>query len=136
MEFSRYFPQAFAGAIDEVKPSKYPSVTVTKVVDDLHHDSKSLNTRSQEPTLLQSTILDFSVEAEYFRLSFDILDVLERYGSHINLQSMVTPPDSIARHGSIVWVGKFKFLTHVYHHVSRAKPIQLTIPAFPCKSVS
>ena len=70
---------------------------------------------------------------ENFRLSYEILGVLERFGRH-------KPMKTTSLHGSISpcsrWVGKTEFLPHVYHWVEKRQAVQLTMPAFPCKSAS
>ena len=103
--------------------------TVIKEIDD-DSQSDSEETPSAHLISLPKQLSDFSVEAEYFRLSFDVLNVLEKYGTHIGLS------DTTALTGPIPWSGKLRFLPHVYHHISRSTPVQLTMPAFPCKSVS
>jgi len=76
-----------------------------------------------------------SVEVERFRLALEVLNVIEKYGRH------VTPGSHFAGSGSknepqpSIWPGKMKFLPHVYYFVRDRKPVQLTLPAFPCKSV-
>ncbi|OCK74769.1 hypothetical protein K432DRAFT_363146 [Lepidopterella palustris CBS 459.81] len=101
-------------------------------------DASSLSTetlRHVDATVLQGTVYDFIFsEVEHLRLSFEILNVLESYSRHI-------VPKAIDRNGAIgaasvapFWIGKGKFLPHVYHHVRHRQAIPLTLPAFPCKS--
>lgn len=54
-----------------------------------------------------------------------ILDILESFGTHITKDPR--------QQGK--WIGKPKFLHHVISRVRKDEPIQLTMPAFPCKSV-
>lgn len=65
-------------------------------------------------------------ELKYFETCLLVLDVLESFGTHISKD----PASPSGR-----WAGKPKFLGHVYHWVRKNEPIQLTMPAFPCKSV-
>ena len=58
--------------------------------------------------------------------SFAILDVLESFGTHITKE-----PRFQGR-----WIGKPKFLGHVINRVRKNEPVELCMPAFPCKSVS
>ncbi|CEJ94783.1 hypothetical protein VHEMI10295 [[Torrubiella] hemipterigena] len=54
-----------------------------------------------------------------------ILDILESFGTHITKDPRLQGK----------WIGKPKFLHHVISRVRKEEPIQLTMPAFPCKSV-
>ncbi|KAG8412689.1 hypothetical protein J3458_013130 [Metarhizium acridum] len=66
-------------------------------------------------------------ELKYFETCLLVLDVLESFGTHIS-------KDPVSPSGR--WAGKPKFLGHVYHWVRKNEPIQLTMPAFPCKSAN
>ncbi|KID60733.1 Isocyanide synthase xanB [Metarhizium brunneum] len=66
-------------------------------------------------------------ELKYFETCLLVLDVLESFGTHISKD----PASPSGR-----WAGKPKFLGHVYHWVRKNEPIQLTMPAFPCKSAN
>ncbi|GAB7336005.1 hypothetical protein MBLNU13_g08832t1 [Cladosporium sp. NU13] len=105
---------------------------VHTIITEIDFDSQpdSVGTPSSHPISSPKQLGDFSVEAEYFRLSFDVLNVLEKYGTHVGLSDTTAPT------GPIPWSGKLRFLPHVYHHISRSTPVQLTIPAFPCKSLN
>lgn len=104
----------------------------TVIITEIDNDSQSESeeTPSSHPIPSPKQLGDFSVEAEYFRLSFEVLNVLEKYGTHVGLSDTTAPA------GPVPWSGKLRFLPHVYHHISRSTPVQLTMPAFPCKSVS
>lgn len=88
---------------------------------------------AEQMLCVREHIYDFAVEIEHFRLSFEVLNVLERYGQHNNpkADSLIDPSSNKS-----VWVGKTNFLPHVYHFVRQRTPVLLTLPAFPCKSVS
>lgn len=111
-----------------VEKVKGVHTAVTEIHDDSQSDSEE--TFTSRSTSSPDVLGDFSIEAEHFRLSFDVLNVLEKYGTHIGLSDTTTPT------GHASWSGKLRFLPHVYHHISRSSPVQLTMPAFPCKSVS
>lgn len=111
-----------------VEKLKGVHTVITEIDDDSQSDSEE--TPSSHPISSPKQLGDFSVEAEYFRLSFDVLNVLEKYGTHVGLSDTTAPT------GPIPWSGKLRFLPHVYHHILRSTPVQLTMPAFPCKSVS
>lgn len=104
------------------------TVVITEI--DVDSQSDSEETPSSHSISSPKQLGDFSVEAEYFRLSFEVLNVLEKYGTHVGLSDATAPT------GHVPWSGKLRFLPHVYHHISRSTPVQLTMPAFPCKSVS
>lgn len=81
------------------------------------------------------TASDGPTTVEHSRLSLEILNILEKYGRHVNCKPV---HDHIMVGGGTkapVWIGKKSFLSHVCHHVRQGQPIQLTLPAFPCKSV-
>ncbi|PYH98634.1 hypothetical protein BO71DRAFT_395009 [Aspergillus ellipticus CBS 707.79] len=84
-----------------------------------------------DQTTLSLAYRSFEVEIEYFYLVFQVLNLIEKYGRHVvpqakpGLEDDPEPPS---------WVGKMKFLPHVYHFVRERQPVQLTLPAFPCKS--
>jgi hypothetical protein len=119
-----------ANSISRLVVEKLKGVhTVMTEIDD-SSQSDSEETPSSHPISSPKQLSDFSVEAEYFRLSFDVLNVLEKYGTHVGLSDTTAPT------GPVPWSGKLRFLPHVYHHISRSTPVQLTMPAFPCKSVS
>jgi hypothetical protein len=112
----------------ENKGLSQAQITITELSDDTESDSESsiLSLPAASPPGIRA----FGAEAEHFRLSFEVLNVLEQYGTHVGHQ---TPTED----GSpVMWSGKLRFLPHVYHHISRSQPVQLTMPAFPCKSVS
>jgi hypothetical protein len=112
----------------ESKSLSQARITVTELSEDSLSDSES--STSSTPALSPPGIHGFGAEAEYFRLSFEVLNVLEQYGTHVGHENPT------ADGGPAIWSGKLRFLPHVYHHISRSKPVQLTMPAFPCKSVS
>ncbi|KAF1844291.1 uncharacterized protein K460DRAFT_245726, partial [Cucurbitaria berberidis CBS 394.84] len=58
----------------------------------------------------------------------EVLNVMERYGKHIDS----TPNPT----GKTTWIGKAHFLPHVYNFVRQRKPVLMTLPAFPCKSAN
>ena len=125
-----------------LEKSKYADVAVTKistVVDDVSIDGippQSITTEVKETSHTPRISSQFSSEVEHIRVSFTILDVLEKYGKHITRKA---PPSAVGvdpESQSPAWSGKYKFLPHVYHHVRQGEPVQLTLPAFPCKSVS
>lgn len=62
------------------------------------------------------------------RLAHDILDVIQRYGQHLNVGS------DGARGGA--WVGKEMFVARVEKQVELDEPIKMIMPSFPWKSVS
>ncbi|KAH0365162.1 hypothetical protein KCU65_g6341, partial [Aureobasidium melanogenum] len=111
-----------------VEKLKGVHTAITEIDDDSQSDSDE--TMASHPSCSPKLLGDFSIEAEYFRLSFDVLNVLEKYGTHIGL------PDTTAPVGHVPWSGKLRFLPHVYHRISRSMPVQLTMPAFPCKSLN
>lgn len=119
---------------------KRPAVTVAEIQP--YDDASLFEIRAQSTTPPvkeflnpQSTASDLTIEVEHFRLSYEILNVLEKYGRHVNTKA--SSNESIVGTGSEspAWIGKYKFLTHVSHYVRQTKPVQLTLPAFPCKSV-
>jgi hypothetical protein len=75
---------------------------------------------------------------EDIRSCFEILNVLEKYGTHTN--AFPTPSSGISTHRRdserAPWLGKFNFFPQVHAFVQNLEPIQLTLPGFPCKSVS
>ncbi|KHN95591.1 Pyoverdine biosynthesis [Metarhizium album ARSEF 1941] len=66
-------------------------------------------------------------ELKYFEKCLLVLDVLESFGTHFSKESSFP---------SGRWAGKPKFLGHVFHWVRKNEPVQLTMPAFPCKSAN
>ncbi|KAH0282784.1 hypothetical protein M436DRAFT_86586 [Aureobasidium namibiae CBS 147.97] len=101
-------------------------ITVTELGDESQSDSELSTSSTSVPS--PPGVHAFGAEAEYFCLSFEVLNVLEQYGTHVGHQATTTD-------GSLaMWSGKLRFLPHVYHHISRSTPVQLTMPAFPCKS--
>lgn len=126
--------------VAETRDVKNPlsSVTVTEVDNDtLPLETAPQNTTPavKERSRTKSTVINFATEVEHFRLSFEILNVLEKYGRHIDLKAPSSKPTVGTASESSAWIGKLKFLTHVYYYVQQSQPIQLTLPAFPCKSV-
>lgn len=116
---------------------KEASVTVTEFDDTLPFDfrQQSLTSAVKESSGAHSTAFEFTTEVEHYRLSFDILNILEKYGRHLSPEALSS--NTIVGTGSEppAWIGKDKFLSHVYHHVRQMQPVQLMLPAFPCKSV-
>jgi pyoverdine/dityrosine biosynthesis protein Dit1 len=62
------------------------------------------------------------------QLAIKILDVLEGYSKHLNVDPH-SGPESL-------WPGKFKFLDRVRRQVESNEPIKMILPSFPWKSVS
>ena len=122
--------------INDARPNAYPSGIVSKPSNQLSSETSLQNsaTAITEPLRTRSASLTFT-EAENLRLSFEVLNVLEKYGRHINFETL--PRENILSNEMEpqAWIGKYRFLSHVYHHVRQMQPVQLTMPAFPCKSV-
>lgn len=117
----------------DTKSFPYEGVAVTDVFDEFPAETPPEATTPARDT--QSTLFDFSAQVEHFRLSFEILNVLEKYGRHTDTKISFSKSADDTGPEPPTWIGKHKFLPHVYHHVQQAQPIQLTMPAFPCKSV-
>ncbi|PWY73030.1 hypothetical protein BO70DRAFT_261501, partial [Aspergillus heteromorphus CBS 117.55] len=66
----------------------------------------------------------------------EVLNVIETYGRHITPRPSATEPRLGDEPKPPAWIGKMKFLPHVYHFVKERRPVQLTLPAFPCKSLN
>ncbi|ORY08601.1 Pyoverdine/dityrosine biosynthesis protein-domain-containing protein [Clohesyomyces aquaticus] len=101
------------------------AATVYSPLDDIPRISTDTIHYFDSSTLLPPTYNYVFQEVENFRLAFGILNILERYGRHID-------PNTSKQ--SSFWVGKGLFLPRVYHHVRLRQTIPLTLPAFPCKS--
>lgn len=123
------------------KPTKYASVTVTEIsaeYEDVSSDGippQGVTTEVKETPDTRSMSFQLSVEVEHIRVSFAILNVLEKFGKHMTRKA---PSSTVVVDTELqlpAWSGKNKFLSNVYHHVRQGKPVQLTLPAFPCKSV-
>jgi hypothetical protein len=130
------FPSNHLSNVD-AKPFSYGNVTVTEIHNELPLEDtpKSSPAAVQELSDTQPLAFDFAIELEHFRLSFEILNVLETYGRHIDLKGPPSKSTNSTEPEPSAWIGKHKFLPHVYHHVQQGQPVQLTLPAFPCKSV-
>ena len=92
-----FFPSNDFSSVDP-KPSAYASVTVTEVEDaesnaypsdivSKFNDELPFETSLQKPVTAvtdlpqtRSSSLDFITEVEHLRLSFEILNILEKYG--------------------------------------------------------
>ena len=84
---------------------------------------------------IPATALGCATESVNYRLSLEILDVLEKYGRHLKSKQILDQSTIEVEAKTPAWIGKNRFLPHVSHYVRQAQPIQLTLPAFPCKSV-
>lgn len=124
--------------VDDARPPTHASVTVTEIddVSPFEVQQQSITTAVKDFSYTQSTAFDFTTEADHYRHSFKILNVLEKYGRH---GSPKAPSSNFVVGTGLnppAWIGKHRFLSHVYHHVRQAQPVQLTLPAFPCKSLN
>lgn len=84
---------------------------------------------------IPATIFGCATECGSYHLSLKILDVLEKYGRHLKCKPVLEQSTVEMETETPAWIGKDKFLSHVSHYVRQAQPVQLTLPAFPCKSV-
>ncbi|KAL8650634.1 MAG: hypothetical protein Q9226_005055 [Calogaya cf. arnoldii] len=85
---------------------------------------------------IPATVLGCATESGTYRLSLEILDVLEKYGRHLKCKPVLDQSTIEMETKTPAWIGKDKFLPHVSHYVRQAQPVQLTLPAFPCKSLN
>lgn len=132
----------FSNARPKAPVSVVEADVVDNGVDDgqLDHALPSLvsppsTVRGAQRSNITATLLGCATESGSYCLSLEILDVLEKYGRHLKCKPVLDQSTVEMEMKTPAWIGKDKFLSHVSHYVRQAQPVQLTLPAFPCKSV-